>query len=716
MSLRRGRRVTRQRLRWTLGLLLLALAVPSVVLVVQTQRQLKWEAFHQSRQLAMELAERIDARLRQLIATEDARAYVDYQFLTVAGGNLAADPGQMAVLQRSPLAQFPVRSELPGLLGWFQIDAAGGFASPLLPAGSTNPTELARLGLSADEIGARRALQEQLLDVLGRNALVVRRRPSEALAVAAPAAAGGTYPAELDDPNAGALAATREAVSRASASPLPPPAPASSAGKEKPDAAANQVAFDQLKRQSNAPQQKDARALGNVADLRLDTPFAERGGARDERIQELQAKLEPQRGRRLEQAAAPASDGLGSTDAESNAGPATPLRMFDSELDPFEMAALGSGHFVLFRRVWRDGQRSIQGALIDQREFLRGALAEPFGSSLLAPIGDLRVAWQGSVLERIDGRGSRGYLRLDDALTGTLLHRARLSAPLADMELIWTIRQLPASPGASLVAWAGLVLFAVLLAGFFALYRLGLRQLALADQQQDFIAAVSHELKTPLTSIRMYGELLRAGWASEDKKREYYDYIHDESERLSRLIANVLQLARLERDELQLDLKTMAVTTLFDLIRSKVQAQIERAGFEVEFALDPECSGVELKVDPDALVQVLINLVDNALKFSARAPRRRIEITAAAQANRRIAFAVRDYGPGVPVALRRKVFELFFRAGNELTRETHGTGIGLALVRQLASGMGGEIELLAREPGVEFRLLLPLQDARVLRS
>ena len=99
-----------------------------------------------------------------------------------------------------------------------------------------------------------------------------------------------------------------------------------------------------------------------------------------------------------------------------------------------------------------------------------------------------------------------------------------------------------------------LLLTLVLCGGFYLLYRLGLGQIQLARQQQDFVSAVSHELKTPLTSIRMYGEILREGWASEEKKKRYYDYIHDESERLSRLISNVLQLARMTHNDLQVDL------------------------------------------------------------------------------------------------------------------------------------------------------------------
>ena len=96
----------------------------------------------------------------------------------------------------------------------------------------------------------------------------------------------------------------------------------------------------------------------------------------------------------------------------------------------------------------------------------------------------------------------------------------------------------------------------VLLVGHYGLYRLGLQQIDLAVQRSDFVSAVSHELKTPLTAIRMYGEMLRAGWVQDEARRQtYYDFIFFESERLSRLIANVLQLARLTNHDAPLDLK-----------------------------------------------------------------------------------------------------------------------------------------------------------------
>ncbi len=208
----------------------------------------------------------------------------------------------------------------------------------------------------------------------------------------------------------------------------------------------------------------------------------------------------------------------------------------------------------------------------------------------------------------------------------------------------------------------------------------------------------------------MYAEMLQAGWASEDKKRSYYAFIFDESERLSRLIANVLQLARMERSDFRLDQKPIPASELIGLLHSKIHSQIERAGFAVEYRTDPACADLVLNVDADACSQILINLVDNAIKFSQSAPEHRIEITAATQRGG-VLIAVRDYGPGVPATQLKKIFQLFYRAGDELTRESLGTGIGLALVRQLARAMRGDVDAVNRNPGAEFRLWVPGQGA-----
>src|SRR6188472_2218124 len=148
---------------------------------------------------------------------------------------------------------------------------------------------------------------------------------------------------------------------------------------------------------------------------------------------------------------------------------------------------------------------------------------------------------------------ARAYSSAARDLAGTVLYRARLSPPFGDVELTFLVDALPRAPGTGLLAWIAVTIAVVLVGGFYLMYRFGAGQMRLARQQQDFVSAVSHELKTPLTSIRMYGEMLKSGWADEAKRQTYYDYIHSESERLSRLIENVLQLARLTRNTQRFD-------------------------------------------------------------------------------------------------------------------------------------------------------------------
>jgi signal transduction histidine kinase len=206
----------------------------------------------------------------------------------------------------------------------------------------------------------------------------------------------------------------------------------------------------------------------------------------------------------------------------------------------------------------------------------------------------------------------------------------------------------------------------------------------------------------------MYGEMLKAGWADDTKKQSYYDFIFNESERLSRLIENVLQLARMTRRDTRLELVECTVGELLDLVRSKVTSQLEHAGFELHLNCEHGLSAVRVRVDADSFVQIAINLVDNAVKFAGDAERKLVEIGMRRQREGRVAFTVRDFGPGVPRARMRRIFELFYRPDNSLTRGTAGTGIGLALVKQLAEAMHAKADVRNAEPGAEFLVSFPV--------
>jgi signal transduction histidine kinase len=680
---------TPRRLRLLLGTLFLALALPSAFLIWRTEQQIRLEGWHQQREAAEQLARSIDSGLQRLIAREEARGYGEYRFLTVAG-----DPARGVLSQRSPLAQLPVESGVPGLLGHFQVAPDGAFTTPLLP---DDHAPALQLGMSSEEWQARLEQRNALIEVLARNSLIARDDMALAEAPGADAFMD-EIAAEPAIPAQAAFDRLNIAAEGAAGKPelMPAPAEPQQQLKQEPTRSAR-------RERSAVVQSPPAPAAASPATMSGQSgPGAVRrlGAAADE-----DAEAEPEldrievTGARIARSdiEAPSPVVSGEAVAGRDLPQAPRIGIFESVIDPLEFSRLDSGHFVLFRRVWNEGGRSIQGMVLDADRFLEADVLAPFRAAPLAQAATLAVAWRGVVVGHASARGP-----LDEPL-----YQTRLSAPFGDLGLTFSINHLEPGPGALLTRWTGMVLLAVLLLGFVLLYRLGLGQLRLARQQQDFVAAVSHELKTPLTSIRMYGELLREGWVPEEKRKEYYAYIHDESERLSRLIGNVLQLARMERQELALDMKPMAVGELFDLARSRLAAQIERAGFESSFELDPAIATRQVTVDSDALLQILINLVDNALKFSARAELKRVDIAVREAERGSIEFSVRDHGPGVARTQMRRIFELFYRAGDALTRETVGTGIGLALVHQLAHAMRGSIDVVNRNPGAEFRLRLP---------
>ncbi|TVO69000.1 sensor histidine kinase [Sedimenticola selenatireducens] len=702
--------------RWML-LFFLALLIPSGVLIQQSYSQLKWEAFHRYRVQAEELTGRINNQLNKLVDSETLRSFTDYSFLVVAGDTTAN------FLQRSALSAFPINSDIPGMIGYFQVDDQGSLTTPLLPA---QLKQADRYGIAAEELMARQSLQSRMQQILSQNRLVVGGTPGRLMATPEIK----SKPIRPDTSVSLESAAPAELANKLELRALKDVVPEHEVeGYAKQEARAptlqGQAAFDQLNRadvqRQPAKKQILSKSIGRVEDLKLDKRY-EAKLAEEQAITALKEKLsqQEQSAIRRERSVMPAPSAVVEQDeavADSSAMVQSGVRIntFESEIDAFEFSLLDSGHFVLFRKVWRDGRRYIQGMLIEQGPFLESLIAGSFSETALSEMSELLVAYRGELIRTFGGKRSDRYYASVEELSGALLYRSSLSAPLNDLEVIYSISHLPAGPGGQIINWVAATLILIMCGGFYLMYRLGLRQIALARQQQDFVSAVSHELKTPLTSIRMYGEMLREGWASEEKKRVYYDYIHDESERLTRLINNVLQLARMTRHDLQLDCRPVTIAESMDGIRSKITSQVERAGFELNLNGDAANSDRQILLDGDSFSQIVINLVDNAIKFSAKSAIKRIDISATIARDSQVVFTVRDYGPGVPRDQMKKIFRLFYRTENELTRETIGTGIGLALVSQLTLAMKGRVDVINQQPGAAFRVsfpLLPPKDER----
>ncbi len=689
--------------RW-LTMFFLALVIPTALLIQQSYSRLKWETFHQHQVMANELATRIDNQFLQLINAEQQRSFTDYSFLNVVG-----DPA-VSFFQRSPLSIYPIASEIPGLIGYFQVDSLGKLKTPLIPEVVEQANNY---GVTDTELVERLALHNKIQTILSDNRLVQNEHT------------GGL---ELNKDKRQDTEGEDDAIFSSIARDLPSSIESTEVvvlEDEFQPSIQGQSAFDQLAKSLPKKSQSEGK-LGRVEDLKLEQNYqdilAEQVLMKEKQRQTERTKTIENRARK-EQSVLPeavrdssAKYDLDVTESVAIAASPTmqsnlaPLRIntFESEVDPFELSQLDSGHFVLFRKVWLNEQRYIQGVLIEQQSFLDHIINAAFRNTALSAMSNLLVAYQGNVLQAFTSQTRQGYVSSSRELTGEILYQTRLSDPLSDMQLLFSITQLPAGPGGTVIKWLALILALVLCIGFYLMYRLGVGQINLANQQQDFVSAVSHELKTPLTSIRMYGEMLREGWASEDKKKSYYDFIFDESERLSRLINNVLLMAKLTRNKQQVDLQNIIVAELIDSVQEKVSTQIKQARFELVLQCDQEAAQATLNIDADWFTQIMINLVDNAIKFSAQSDSKKIELSCQQLSNSQIQFSVRDYGPGIAKQQMKKIFQLFYRSESELTRETVGTGIGLALVHQMTVGMNGQIDVVNGEPGAEFRIQFPV--------
>ena len=231
------------------------------------------------------------------------------------------------------------------------------------------------------------------------------------------------------------------------------------------------------------------------------------------------------------------------------------------------------------------------------------------------------------------------------------------------------------------------------------------RQLTLARQKTDFVSNVSHELKTPLTSIRMFSELLAEGHVNEPaKQRSYLSIITAETARLTRLINNVLDFARLERGEKNYSIAACDLTALTCETVATFRPHLESAGIRFETAIPNH--PVPINADRDAVSQVIVNLLSNAEKYSNGAKEIRLELATNSQ---QAVLRVLDRGPGVPRGCEEKIFEKFYRANDSLTNNVPGSGLGLTLARQIARGHGGDVNYEPREGGGScFTLRLPL--------
>jgi len=282
-----------------------------------------------------------------------------------------------------------------------------------------------------------------------------------------------------------------------------------------------------------------------------------------------------------------------------------------------------------------------------------------------------------------------------------------------DTRLPWTLRVASANPAAEVAQLAGRrrlllaglgVMGVVILVGGYFTARAVTRELAVARLQSDFVSAVSHEFRTPLTSMRHLTELLDRGVVSEeDRRRQYYAALAHETTRLHRLVESLLNFGRMEAGALEYRFEPICLAELVEEVVADFGQELAATRHRIELSADHNLP--RMRVDREALTRALWNLLDNAVKYSPGRPAIWVDL---AREGKRVAIRVRDQGLGIPAAEQKGVFKKFVRGSAAQASNVKGTGVGLAMVQHTVRAHGGEVRVESRPgEGSTFTILLP---------
>jgi signal transduction histidine kinase len=377
---------------------------------------------------------------------------------------------------------------------------------------------------------------------------------------------------------------------------------------------------------------------------------------------------------------------------------------------PFSRLALDIGNLQYLVSIERLAARAGKasdtawGIILDteqlRKEVLRPALLDHF------PSGE--TSWT------VKGKDGSVILASENPSAGPVTFRTNFVSNTPD----WTLEFHQVPPRllkAFLLSRRGLyslvflLIAGILIFGLILTIRSVSHELELARMKSDFVSTVSHEFKSPLTSIRQLAEMLQSGRVpSEERRQKYYDVLLEQSERLALLTDNILSLAKIEEGRAEFTFETTDISVLLTEVVTSIQERVRHEGFDI--GLDVKGPIPLLAVDRTALSQAVTNLVDNAIKYSGDS--RRISVRASRE-EQAVAIAVQDFGIGIKKEDIPRLFERFYRGGDELTRAVKGSGLGLTLVREIVAAHRGKVHVQS-EPGKGsvFSIRLPLPQIK----
>ncbi len=336
--------------------------------------------------------------------------------------------------------------------------------------------------------------------------------------------------------------------------------------------------------------------------------------------------------------------------------------------------------------------------------------ADYLSDSLLRQVLQSNV-YSGNTGWLVKGRDERIILQSENSPSGSVTVRTNFEGGFPP----WSVELYQTEPDlfqTFLFSRRGIYLFmfillaGILIFGLILTTRTVAHELELSRMKSDFVSTISHEFKSPLSSIRQLSEMLQSGRVpSEEYRQQYYDVLVEQSERLSLLIDNILDFSKLEEGKKEFDFRMVDIGVLLQETVSTIQDQVRHKHFDIQLKIDKLLPVI--RADRGAIAQAVTNLIDNAIKYSGNS--RKIMVSGFTE-DQHLVIEVKDYGIGIRKEEIDKVFERFYRAGDELTRTVKGSGLGLTLVKQIVEVHHGNITVHS-EPGhgSTFSVRLPLE-------
>lgn len=390
---------------------------------------------------------------------------------------------------------------------------------------------------------------------------------------------------------------------------------------------------------------------------------------------------------------------------------APPAASVEPELSDFQTAVAGLNQGMLARFVEDHLELIVWTRAASAPGYLFGYMipASDLGEQLSEALGPAASRGGEDVLALLDERAQP--VAVSDPAFRADWQRPFVATEIGERLPFWEAalylrnpdRILASARGMRLVLglFVALALAAIAVAGWLVV-RDTRRQLELAEKKADFVSNVSHELKTPLTSIRMFAELLGREALSGDKRSRYLDIIQREAERLTRLINQVLDFSRIEQGRKVYRMEAVDYLPVLRRFWETQSTHLAEAGFDADWRA--EGNAYPLHADAESLTRALLNLVSNAEKYGRGSVRLESRLR-----GDQLEIGVIDNGPGIPPSEARRIFEPFYRTDDRLASQTQGSGLGLTLARQIVEDHGGSLTYDPTPEGESrFRILLPL--------